>query len=223
MCAHKHTKTWTYTLKRTCAHTDTHTHTHTAVLQRSGDKSRYWNPSSLTAINYSVCVRVCVWQLVRQLCACVCRAAPIRFLSPLDYEFLGKRGDVPYQSSGWAIKHARAHTDVEPRYVAADRERRVCLRVCVLHCQRSWNEAQTVHQTTLTFPNSFTFFNLLWVKVQSNHEVQVGSHYSADIWATLQLHEHSLQLFCNLDTFTPSLFSTTWTLIGTLIISFSSL
>lgn len=151
----------------TQTHVCTYRHTHTAVLQRSGDKSRYWNPSSLTAINYSVCVRVCVWQLVRQLCACVCRAALIRFLSPLDYEFLGKRGDVPYQSSGWAIKHGRAHTDVEPRYVAADRERCVCLRVCVLHCQRSWNEAQTVHQTTLTFSNSFTFFNLLWVKVKS--------------------------------------------------------
>lgn len=59
----------------------------------------------------------------------VCRAVLIRFLSPLDYEFLGKRGDVPYQSSGWAIKHGRAHTDVEPRYVAADRERCVCFTV----------------------------------------------------------------------------------------------
>lgn len=75
-----------------------------------------------------------MWQLVRQLCACVCRAAPIRFLSPLDYEFLGKRGDVPYQSSGWAIKHERAHRDVEPRYVAADRERCVCVCVCECVC-----------------------------------------------------------------------------------------
>lgn len=153
MCAHKHTKTWTYTLKHVC----THRHTHTAVLQRSGDKSRYWNPSSLTAINYSVCVCECVCGSSSGSSVRVCRAALIRFLSPLDYEFLGKRGDVPYQSSGWAIKHRRAHTDVERRYVAADRERCVCLRVCVLHCQRSWNEAQTVHQTTLTFSNSLHF------------------------------------------------------------------
>lgn len=63
----------------TQTHVCTHRHTHTAVLQRSGDKSRYWNPSSLTAINYSVWV--CVWQLVRQLCACLPSSADTFSLS----------------------------------------------------------------------------------------------------------------------------------------------
>lgn len=114
----------------TQTHVCTHRHTHTAVLQRSGDKSRYWNPSSLTAINYSVCVCECVCGSSSGSSVRVCRAALIRFLSPLDYEFLGKRGDVPYQSSGWAIKHS-AHTQMSSVVMWLQTENGVCVCECV--------------------------------------------------------------------------------------------